>query len=228
MEKFYEELIENDLDPFILFNSSGSVEKYNKKADFLLSFVSYKEIYDLAISNAPKSFGFKRTFMDLEFKESYFAILVGYLDEEYLGIKLYKKAEEENSITIDDKYKSVNLYTLIELSKNSILAGRQISLIEDYDLTIPETKLNIDQFLKLLNELFQAYSRSSRLKIRSFLKLGEFIKVENQKYQVCCIHLEGDDAQVSDEIKFLAKNTNFILTTKETATQIEFPLIVDK
>lgn len=228
MEKFYEELIENDLDPFILFNSSGGVEKYNKKADFLLSFVSYRQLYDLAVANAPQSFGFKRTFIDLDFKESYYAVLVGYLDEEYLGIKLYKKTIPTNQIKIDDKYKLVNLYTMIELSKNSILSGQDISFDEDYDLTIPETKINIDHFLKLLNEIFLAYRKNAVLKIRSHLKLGEFIKIDGKKYQVCCIRFEAKDALISENVKNIAKDTNFILTYKNNVTEIEFPLIVQK
>ena len=228
MEKFYEELIENDLDPFILFNSSGGVERYNKKADFLLSFVSYKQIYDLAIANAPQSFGFKRTFIDLEFKESYYAILVGYIDEEHLGIKLYKKMITSNQIKIDDKYKLVNLYTLIELSKNTILSGKNIQLTEEYDLTIPETKINIDHFLKLLNELFLAYSHNESFKIRSSLKLGEFIKIEGQKYQVCCIKFEANRVQIPASVTLLAQDTNFILTSKAGVTEIEFPIIVEK
>ncbi|MGM0623913.1 MAG: hypothetical protein ACQESH_07865 [Campylobacterota bacterium] len=228
MEKFYEELIENDLDPFILFNSNGGVERYNKKADFLLSFVSYKEIYDLALANAPQTFGFKRTFIELEFKESYYAILVGYVDEQNLGIKLYRKNMATNHITIDEKYKLVNLYTLLELSKNSILNNIDISLHEEYDLTIPETKVNIDHFLKLLNEIFLAYSTSKELSIRSSIKLGEFIKIEGKKYQVCCLRFAAKGATTPQSVKELAKDTNFILSSKNGVCEIEFPLIVQK
>jgi hypothetical protein len=228
MEKFYEELIENDLDPFILFNGNGGVERYNKKADFLLSFVSYKEIYDLAIANAPQRFGFKRTFIDLEYKESYYAVLVGYVDEDYLGIKLYKKTIPTNQIKIDEKYKLVNLYTMIELSKNTILSGSGIKFEEDYDLTIPDTKINIDHFLKILNEIFLAYKNNDSVKIRSHLKLGEFIKIEGQKYQVCSIRFESQSAKIGENLKLLAKDTNFILTVKDAITEIEFPLIVEK
>ena len=227
MEKFYEELIENDLDPFILFNSSGGVKTYNKKADFLLSFVSYKEIYDLAVANAPQSFGFKRTFIDLEYKESYYAILVGYIDEEYIGIKLYKKMVPTNQITIDEKYKLVNIHTLIELSKNSILGVQKCNLVEEYDLTIPETKINIDHFLKLLNDLFSTYSHGKKITVKSYLKLGEFIKIQGQKYQVCCISFEGDGISVHQGTKELAKDTNFILSCRGGTAEIEFPLILE-
>jgi len=63
MNNLYEQILENDLNPFITFNSNGKLNKFNKEAEFLFNFVSIKELYELAISNATQSFGFQHKYI---------------------------------------------------------------------------------------------------------------------------------------------------------------------
>ena len=89
--------IEHDYNPFILFSTSGELKYSNNSAELLLSYVSPKNFHDLALSYAPMSFGYKTTFITLEYdKFSFYGITVGYEDEEVIGIKLYQNPKIKN------------------------------------------------------------------------------------------------------------------------------------
>ncbi len=226
MSNFFEYLIENDLNPFILFSKDGKIYKYNEEADFLLSFVSSSEIFNLALNNAPKTFGFKKSFLNLNYaKKNFYALLVGYIDEEYIGIKLYKEICNESKLFVEDVEKSVNLFTILEVSKNSILANSNVEITEEFDPSIPDIKLNIDNFLKLLNMIFSKFKNSEKLKIRLFIKIGENIVFNSKKYSVCFLSFEGDYNNSLYDIHMQSKKTNSSLIITEKSISLEFPLI---
>ncbi len=228
MELFYETLIENDLNPFMLFNDEGKLLKYNKEAEYLLSFVSSREIYDLAVSSAPLSFGFQRSFVTLHYeRNSFYAILVGYLDESSLGIKLYKEVTDSHKLEYKSAMTEINIFTLLKLSRNSTLSHSQVILNEIYDPSIPDVKLNVEKFLLLLNKLFTMYHDSKELFIKVFLKIGETIVFNGKKYPICSIKFHSYDTQVKDAELFyqLAKEADVSLFVKSDFVMIEFPLI---
>ena len=79
MDDFYEKLLEYDLNPYFIFNSNGRIIKFNKEAEFLLNYVSAKELFQLAVDNASHDFGFSQKYTPLKFnKHQQYAILVGY------------------------------------------------------------------------------------------------------------------------------------------------------
>ena len=75
MNKLFSNIIENDLNPFLIFNKDAKVIYYNKEAEYILSYINAKEIYDLAISLAPHNFGYKSTFINVIYNRiKYYAI----------------------------------------------------------------------------------------------------------------------------------------------------------
>ena len=91
MINFYEKLLEYDLNPYFIFNSNGRVTKFNKEAEFLLNYVSVKELFQLAVDNASQDFGFSQKYIPLKYnKHSYYAILVGYMSDEEIALRLYR------------------------------------------------------------------------------------------------------------------------------------------
>ena len=228
MQEFYEEMIENDLNPFMMFDSSGKLSKYNKEAEFLLSYVNSREIYDLAVSNAALSFGFKRSFVSLHYeRNTFYAILVGYHDDEKLGIKLYKEVSDSAKHEIDTKKTKVNIFTLLNLSKNSTLSGSSVRIDELYDPSIPDIKLGVDKFLTLLNHILREYECADELSIKVFLKMGETMVLEGKKYPICSIKFQSQDRQIKDtSMHFIkAKEAGVSLFAKNDFIMIEFPLI---
>ncbi len=228
MQEFYEELIEHDLNPFMMFDSTGKLSKYNKEAEFLLSYISSREIYDLAISNAPLSYGFKRSFVSLYYERNiFYAILVGYQDEEKLGIKLYKEVSDSALHKIDTKKTEVNIFTLLHLSRNSTLSQSDVMINELYDPSIPDIKLGVEKFLNLLNHILREYAEAKELSIKVFLKIGETMLLEGKKYPICSIKFQSYDTHIKETNRHFskAKEAGVSLFAKDGFIMIEFPLI---
>ncbi len=228
MQAFCEELLEHDLNPFMMFDSAGKLSYYNKEAEFLLSYVSSREIYDLALSNASLSFGFKRSFVSLHYERNiFYAILVGYLDEEKLGIKLYKEVSDSAKLDMDAKKTEVNIFTILNLSRNSTLSQSEVAITELYDPSIPDVKLNVEKFLNLLNHAFRCYQEADELSLKVFLKIGETMLLEGKKYPICSIKFQSFDTKAKDAALLFAraKEAGVSLFVKDDFIMIEFPLI---
>ena len=110
----FEELLENDLNPFILFDSDGKIKKFNKEAEFLMNFVSSKELFSLTLDHASKNFGFNKEFTRLQFdKQSYYAILVGYLSDNEIALRLFKEVGVLEPGKRDNNFTDTNIFTLL-------------------------------------------------------------------------------------------------------------------
>ncbi len=227
MYEFYKELMEHDLNPFIYYNSKGELVKYNKEAEFLLSFVSVRDIYDLALSNAPVSFGFKKSYISLHYERlSFYAILVGYVDEDHIGIRLYKEVFDSSQMILDKDMQVVNLFTILKLSQNSTFSFNSMKITEIFDPSIPEIKVKVDKFLKLLNSIFYKFKNIKNLEIKVYFKLGETIIINNKKYPIICITFKSLNFRVKyEDILLLAKEASVSLYGSKDWIRVELPLI---
>lgn len=88
---FEQQWIEYDYNPFILFNINGKILSLNSEAQFLLGSATTNELFDLAKAYANVTFGFKTTFVDLEFgRYKFFGLTIGYEDEDQIGLNSIK------------------------------------------------------------------------------------------------------------------------------------------
>jgi hypothetical protein len=228
MKNLIETFIEHDLNPFVVFNSSGKLIHYNDEAEYLLSFVSPNKLYELAINYAPKSFGVRRSQVHLRFdRYTFCALLVGYLDDEKIGLKLYKEMTNTSSDTSKTEATQINLYTLLQLSKNSVFANRDILVTESLDPTIPDMKLQVEKFLKLLNRLFLEYIECKEIEIMVRLKIGQNLIVDGKSYPICNISIKSDKNSIKDSnaLHQLASEADVMVIIKEDKTIVEFPII---
>lgn len=221
---FYEELIENDLNPFILFNSNGKIKNFNKEAEFLFNFVTPKELFDLALSYASNTFGFKREFINLKYeKQSFYAILVGYINDDEIALRLYKEVAIVEAINIETNFQETNLFTLIELSKSTTLINSTLKIEEIYDISIPELKLDINQFLVTLNTIFEHLRDLKTLTLKVFIKTGEYEIINTKKYNIISIEFKSNEKIDFIDINQF-KNTNVFFV--QNTIKIEIPLIL--
>lgn len=227
MENFYEQLLEHDLNPFLVFDSSGKIKSYNKEAEFLMNFVDVKELFELAVSNASQSYGFMHKYLSLKYnKQSYYAILVGYENDDEIAMRLYKSVSNQGSVIDDKKLKLVNIYSLIELSKNSVLLSSDIKINEVYDISIPEFKININEFLLCLNDCFEYFKDDEDLTLQVQIKIGEYEIINNKKHKIVALDFMVDrkvDVNFLLEEKASKANTNIFFN--QNHLRLELPLI---
>ncbi|MBT3280239.1 MAG: hypothetical protein HOF69_07325 [Campylobacteraceae bacterium] len=225
----YGSLVEHDLNPFILFDSEGRLKDFNKEAEFLLNNVHKKELFELTVSNAPKNYGFNRKFLSLSYgKSNYYAILVGYLNDEEIVLRLYKEvAYEEQNIT-NSNTELVNIYSLIELSKNSVLLQSNLEIKETYDISIPEIPINISNFLITLNECFEQYKNEDKLYLRVFIKTGEYELINNKKYNVLAIEFTCNEKEflLTPSLTQSIKKSNMHIFTSKNTVSLELTMII--
>ncbi|HHH73127.1 MAG TPA: hypothetical protein ENL04_04830 [Sulfuricurvum sp.] len=224
---FEQQWIEYDFNPYILFSASGKVLSVNAEGQYLLGCVDRHTLFELATTYASPSFGFKTTFMELEYgRFKIFGIMVGYIDEEEIGIRFFQspsfqfsKPEVEGDL--------VNIYSLIDLCIATNSIGSEAEFIKDLDPTMPETRLNTDQFIRLLNKMYEAFNGSESITTKLAFRIGEYIRYEHKKYTFFSLKVSGDcydEAQTSGIGQLCKKNHLFYETGKKAVT-INIPVI---
>ncbi len=225
---FCEAWIEYDYNPFVSFDKNGRVKSINQEAQYLLGETTTKNIFDLAKDYANITYGFKTTIFDISFGSfSFYAITVGYLDENEIGIKLYKKSAKKLT-TIGEYGEIVNIYSLLDLCISAASASSpKTKHTKIFDPTFPDVRLKIEEFTKLLNKIFQSYLNSPIIKTKLTLNTGEYLKFDGKKYPIFSLQVEGDKREKSLEqsIEEIAINANSIVQFKETKTIISSALI---
>jgi hypothetical protein len=228
MTDFYEKLLEYDLNPYFLFNSSGRITKFNKEAEFLLNYVSVKELFQLAVENASQDFGFSQKYIPLKFnKHSYYAILVGYTSDEEIALRLYKVVSNQSNTINSGKLKLVNIFSLIELSKNTTLLTSTTKINEIYDISLPEMKININEFLLCLNDCFKYFKNDKEITLKVRMKVGEYEVINNKKYQIISLEFSTDHFIETSHIleeKAAKANANIFFT--QNKLKLELPIIL--
>ena len=228
MKDFYVELIENDLNPYLLFTSTGKIKSYNKEAEFLLNFVGVKELFELAVSNASQNFGFNQKYISLKYnKQSYYAILVGYANEDEIALRLYKVVSNKTQTINNTKLKLMNIFNLIDLSKQSVLLNSSLVIDEVYDISIPELKININDFLLCLNDCFLYFENDEEIKLRVQIKTGEYEVINNIKYKIIEIAFVANKLiKLPLDLEQKASNANANIFYNQNTLRLEVPLIL--
>lgn len=225
---FDQQWIEFDFNPFILFNSNGKIVSLNTEAQYLLGAVEASAVYKIATTYANSSFGFKTTFLELEFgRFKFFGITVGYEDEEQIGIRLYQlpsfqftKQKPEGQL--------INVYALIDLCISSNSIGSPTVYTKELDPTIPEIRLQTELFIKLLNKIYLSMAGNDKILTRLFFRVGEHVKYEGEKYSLFSIEIASESIirKYLSEISHLAEENNLFTDIKEHKITINVPMIV--
>ena len=223
---FEQQWLEHDYNPFILFSSNGKILSLNTEAQFLLGAASTSELFELATTYANVSFGFKTTFLELEFgRYKFFALTVGYENEDEIGVKLYQSPSFKlnNPKPIGEM---TNIYTLVDLCISTNSISSNIKYTKEFDPTIPEIIINTNKFIKLLNKIYSCFEDNELVNTKIFYRIGEHIKFEDKKYSIFSIEVKADNMnqKKTDELEVLASNTNFYIDIQKKIT-INIPMI---
>ena len=224
---FFEEWIELDLNPILSFSSTSKILYSNSEAQFLLNRIKQKELFDLALSYSPKTFGAQTSYIDLAIKNyTFYAITVMYENEDEIHMKLYKSAMVKKENTLNIKNINVtNIFTLVDLSISTSKIKSDINFIKNYDPSIPEFKLDASSFIKTLNQIFDAFKGNKNVSCSILLKIGEYIKIDEKKYSLISVEISTDKENDFSSLN-IKENNSFILTKDDTKVTIDLPLIL--
>jgi len=221
--------IENDSNPFVLFSSAGKLHYLNNSAEILMGSCKPKELFNIALTYAPKNFGYNKTVLDLSFGSfEFYGINVLYNNEEYIGMHLYNKpmakvADE----TLLEGYTLTNLNLLLQANIElfDIHYQGKIKLLTDYD--IPELQVHQNDFSLLLRQVFGQFEDTKKISITMKIKLGERIVVKEKRYSIIILQVQSKyrNNDKDKEIELLALKNHINIHFKENNTILEIPAI---
>lgn len=223
---FEQQWLEYDYNPFVIFNASGKIISLNSEAQFLVGSTTPTELFDLAQTYASVSFGFKTTFVELEYgRYKFFGLTVGYEDENQIGIKLYQAPSFKlNSQKPEGQLTNVFTITDLCISTNSINSNS--SYTKTYDPTIPDIIVNSNKLIKILNKMYSCVHNNETIETKVFYRIGEHIKFDDKKYSIFSISViaQDIDKDKSVELKALAEKYNFYIEISKHLT-INIPMV---
>ena len=221
--------LEFDYNPFILFGQGGEIHYTNQAAELLLGYVKSKVFYDLALGYAPQDFGYKTTFMNLQFdKFHFFAITVGYEDEEKIGIKIYQNpGVKETTIDRMEHCEDANIYVLVDINISLAKSTSKATFRNEFDPTLPEFKIPPNDFSKVLRKIYEGFVDAKTVTTVIKLKAGEFLYVGERKYQIIELSVGGDSrrAEQDSTIEQLAAAINMGTHFQSDRIALEIPMI---
>ena len=176
----FEFFIEYDINPVIFFDSNGNVKYCNQEAEMFLSYVNVRDIYNFTIQNAPKNKGIVTIFKDIKFNDFNFkGYSIGYKDDNLIGIRLFINTEK-NHISIENLEKT-DILKLLHFAIEYITLKQNTKFKIYPDLSFNEVYINKKELLHIFLEIFE---KQSNVEIYTHLKVGEYLKINKNKYPI--------------------------------------------
>lgn len=224
---FEQQWIEYDYNPFVLFNANGKIISLNSEAQFLLGATTASELFTLAQTYANVNFGFKTSFLDLEYgRYKFFGVTVGYENEEEIGIKLYQIPSMKLS-TKKPEGELTNIFTITDLCISTNSIGSTIEFTKSYDPTIPDIIIDSNVLIKILNKIYLCFNDNNSIDTKVFYRVGEHVKFEGKKYSIFSISISAKEINKtkSTEVKAFAQNSGFYIDIVNESISLNIPMI---
>jgi len=210
-----------DTNPLIIFSNNGRVLYANEAGEYLLSFVSHKIIYDIIINYAPKEIGFefisdRFVFGDFEYSHA----MIGYDNYDEIGVRFYKTIEASKNVDLDSLEK-FNIYFLIDLARTYTFIDKEVEFIDIFDPDLPELKCDKNRAIKLFSTIYELVKDNDVIKTEVKIKIGEYIRLNNQKHKLLEIDIYADNIK-SKDLEF----ENITITFFENKITLLVPFIV--
>jgi|AAUQ01.1.fsa_nt_gi hypothetical protein len=221
--------IEYDSNPFVLFNSKGQIVYLNSSAEILMGSCSKKELFELTLSYAPKTFGYKKSLLDLSFGYfEFYAINVLYENEEEIGIHLYNKPMIKlNNILNLEGYSQTDINLLFEVNIElfKMQYNGKLELLTDYEL--PKLYIHQNNFSFLIRKILEQMLKSPKITIKIKIKIGEMIRVNGKKYPIILFTFESSIRYrgKDEEILSIATKNYINIHFAQNSITLEIPAI---
>ena len=225
----FEPFVEWDNNPFILFSDKGKILYLNNSAEILFGYVSRKELFNIALSYAPQNFGYKSTTLNLTYDTfNFYAITVGYENEEQISIRLYNTPRIQNANVIEtEKFSTTDINILLEANIALFKTKNTNPLRLLTDQEIPAFKIDQNNFSKLLRKVLDAFRSSDSIDISLKYLIGEHVIIKGKKESLIQLKVQANGRyhDTDKEICKLAENSHIKCIVKEQNIKLEIPLI---
>jgi hypothetical protein len=194
--------IQKDINPFIIFNEKGKIKYLNDEAEYFLSFVNEKEIFEFAINNL------KGTFITINKnvrfnKFEFVSVSIGY-EENEIGIKLYRQLFPVKNMQIEGLTK-INIFFILDFCRNYIFLDKKIEFEDIFDIDIPEFFANKNELINEINSVLVRFKNEKKLKFIVKFMPGEKLKVDDKYYYVIGIMITSNSQKDEILIPFINK-----------------------
>lgn len=230
----FEQWVEVDLNPFITFDNDGKIQYANNEAQYLLNKISSKELFELALQYAPKTFGFNTVYVNKNIANSYllYAITTGYQDEETIGLKLYKSSLPKKETKLATNAQITNIFSIVDLCISTNKMKTKSSFEKSYDPSIPDFKIVVNDVLKVLNIIYTNFFHHEIIYTTVKFQTGEYLKFNGKKLPIVSVvvsHKEEDiiSYETIKEIEDFANNFGILIETGEREIQINLPVVLE-
>ena len=187
-------LAESDGSPLIVFNHKGHVVYLNDAAEILLGYVDHRELFQIALANAPQDFGGRTILMDLHFHQlSFYAITVAYNSEEWVSLRLYyrpRAAEEHKLDSSRLRLTDLNLLLDMAIGFYSVEHSGSVRLLSDRDL--PPFLTDQNHMTRLLRKSLESFAQAETVKITLTMVPGEYLLIDGRRHPVLRLQFQGD------------------------------------
>jgi nitrogen-specific signal transduction histidine kinase len=114
----------------------------------------------------------------------------------------------------------------VDLNISTLKTKREINFIKNYDPSIPEFKMIVPELLKIIGKVYEAFAQCTTISTSIKLKIGEYIRIEEQKYSLISIDIVSDGyLNVNENLE--TNSNSYILTIEEQKVTIDLPLILN-
>ncbi|NEW60051.1 hypothetical protein GSY74_02035 [Sulfurovum sp. bin170] len=223
-------LVENNNNPLLIFNHKGKIEYFNHSAEFLAGIHLSHELFRLAVTYAPQSFGSRTVHLDLTYgMDSFYAITVLYESEEELCLYLYRKPRAYIPKNLSfDGYSSTDINLLLEANIElfKMRYNNKLTLFTDYSL--PKFQMQQNSFSMLLRKLFEQYATAKKIDITLKINIGETIVIAEKKYPIIMLMVKSDSRErdSDEEIEKLTLQNHTTAYFQKESVILEIPCIV--
>jgi hypothetical protein len=225
----FKQFVECDNSPFILFSARGKILYLNNAAEILMGYVDKKELFDIVLAHAPKEYGYKTTTLTLQYDSLlFYAITVGYQDDEHICIRLYHQPRLNKPRTlVSDKYVTTDINTLLEanITLFQMTNHNHLALLVDQD--IPPFKIDQNHFSKLLRKTLHAFRASDSIHITLKFLVGEYVIINGKKEALIQLKIEANGRYTDQDadIESLANENHIATAFKEHSITLQVPFL---
>ena len=225
----YRFIAESDSSPLLVFDNRGDILFLNNAAEVVMNHIDRRDLFDIALNHAPKSFGTKTTLIDLHYRQlSFYAVNISYMNEEWLALRLYYRPLAKRCAKVDkDNLIKTDINTILDASLTMFEVNYRGNISLFTDQNIPPFLMDQNGFSKILRKIFESFRDSPGLDISLKLAIGEYMIIENTRYKIIQLGISSTKRSTSKdkEILSLSESLQIAVSFDKKSAIVDIPLL---